>query len=347
MIIGVGLDARLGLDLGELGVVGRQAASLGFESLWTPATGVPDSFHICGQWGEASAEVTGSPIRTGISVVPAPRSWHPISLAVQAATVSLRTNGTFVLGIGTGGAGPQHFSAAGFPNRPIAVMRDYLSVLRKLLHGESVNYEGPALKVENVSIGSGFLPVPVYLAALGPQMLRLAGEAADGACLNWASPEQIAYSRAQIAAGATAAGRDPADVVVSMYIRICVDEDVDAARRALAVQVLGYAMVRPGGDPTLAYRGHFGRMGFEEELRDLEARRDEGATMDELADAVSDEMLLSVGYFGAPNGAAGAYKRLSEGLDETIVRVITARPGIEPVLEAMEALTPELIRAGR
>src|SRR5487761_1800675 len=203
MLIGVGLDGRLGLDLGELEVVGREAAGLGFESMWTPATGVPDSFHICGQWGEASAEVTGSPIRTGISVVPAPRSWHPISLAVQAATVSLRTIGTFVLGIGTGGAGPQHFAAAGFPNRPIAVMRDYLHVLRGLLHGETVNYEGPALNIKNTSIGADFAPVPVYLAALGPQMLRLAGEAADGVCLNWASPEQIAHSREQIAVGAT------------------------------------------------------------------------------------------------------------------------------------------------
>src|SRR5487761_1906982 len=173
MLIGVGLDGRLGLDLGELEVVGREAAGLGFESMWTPATGVPDSFHICGQWGEASAEETGSPIRTGISVVPAPRSWHPVSLAVQAATVSLRTNGTFVLGIGTGGAGPEHFAAAGFPNRPIAVMRDYLHVLRGLLHGETVNYEGPALNIKNTSIGADFAPVPVYLAALGPQMLRV------------------------------------------------------------------------------------------------------------------------------------------------------------------------------
>src|SRR5487761_2085011 len=290
MLIGVGLDGRLGLDLGELEVVGREAAGLGFESMWTPATGVPDSFHICGQWGEASAEETGSPIRTGISVVPAPRSWHPVSLAVQAATVSLRTNGTFVLGIGTGGAGPEHFAAAGFPNRPIAVMRDYLLVLKDLLAGESVNYEGPALKVHAPAIGQEFLPVPVYLAALGPQMLRLAGQAANGVCLNWASPEQIAYSRAEIAKGAASAGRDAEDVLVSMYIRICVDNDVAAARHALATQVLGYAMARPGADPALAYRGHFGRMGFDDELRELEARRDSGESMSDLADATSDEM---------------------------------------------------------
>lgn len=345
MIIGVGLDGRLGLNLAELDEMGRAAAELGFDSIWTPATGVPDSFHICGQWGEGSADVVGDSIRTGISVVPAPRSWHPVSLAVQAATVSLRCDGNFVLGIGTGGAGPEHFAAAGFPNRPIAVMRDYLLVLKDLLAGESVNYEGPALKVHAPAIGQEFSPVPVYLAALGPQMLRLAGEAANGVCLNWASPEQIAYSRAEIAKGAASAGRDAEDVLVSMYIRICVDNDVAAARHALATQVLGYAMARPGADPALAYRGHFGRMGFDDELRELEARRDSGESMSDLADATSDEMLLAVGYFGTPKGAAAAYAKLSVGLDETIVRIITARPGMEAVVETMEALTPELIRA--
>ncbi|HEY5274592.1 MAG TPA: LLM class flavin-dependent oxidoreductase [Acidimicrobiales bacterium] len=345
MIIGVGLDGRLGLSFSELGEMGREAARMGFESIWTPATGVPDSFHLCGAWAEGSKEVLGSALRTGISVVPAPRQWNPISLAVQAATVSVRSDGNFVLGIGTGGAGAAHFAAAGFPNRPIAVMRDYLTVLRGLLAGESMTYKGAALSVENTSIGSGFAPVPVYLAALGPQMLHLAGESADGACLNWASPEQIAWSRSELGNGAKAAGRNAGSLLLSMYIRVCVDDDVEAARRAFATQVLGYAMVRPGADRALAYRGHFGRMGFEEVLLDLEARRDAGASMAQLADAAPEEMLRAVGYFGPAKGAASAYAALSAGLDETIVRIITARPGTEAVLQTMEALTPALIRA--
>ena len=54
-------------------------------------------------------------------------------------------------------------------------------------------------------------PAPVYLAALGPQMLRLAGEVAEGALLNWATPERIAASRSRIAEGAVRAGRDPGE----------------------------------------------------------------------------------------------------------------------------------------
>jgi alkanesulfonate monooxygenase SsuD/methylene tetrahydromethanopterin reductase-like flavin-dependent oxidoreductase (luciferase family) len=345
MMLGVGLDGRLGLSFAELSEMGREAARLGFESMWTPATGVPDSFHVCGAWAEESRDVLGTSLRTGISVVPAPRQWNPVSLAVQAATVSVRSGGEFVLGIGSGGAGPEYFAAAGFPNRPIAVMRDYLTILRGLLAGESVTYEGAALSVKNTSIGHAFEPVPVYLAALGPQMLHLAGELADGVCLNWASPEQIAWSRSQLQAGAKAAGRDDKDLLVSMYIRVCIDDDVAAARRALAIQVLGYSLARPGVDKTLSYRGHFGRMGFEDVLLDLEARQEAGATMDELADAAPDEMLRAVGYFGPASEAASAFAELSIGLDESIARIVTARPGTSPVLEAMEALTPAKVRS--
>ncbi len=66
--------------------------------------------------------------------------------------------------------------------------------------------------------------------------------------------------------------------------------------------------------------------------------------MPELVAAASDEMLQAVGYYGPPGPAPAAFARLSAGLDETIVRIITARPGLDPVREAMAALTPVLIR---
>jgi hypothetical protein len=131
---------------------------------------------------------------------------------------------------------------------------------------------------------------------------------------------------------------------MTMYIRVCIDDDVAAARQALGAQVLGYAMGRPGIPQNAGYRGLFGQMGFDEELTELEERRDKGATLLELVAATPDEMLHSVGYYG-PAPAPAALARLSAGLDEAIVRVITARPGLEPVREAMAALTPTLIRA--
>src|SRR5271154_1095528 len=94
MLIGVGLDARLGLPFDQLRAAAREAGQLGFESLWTPAGGVPDSFHVCAAWSQDTS------LRTGISVVPAARMWTPMGLAVQAATLAQLSAGRFVLGLG-------------------------------------------------------------------------------------------------------------------------------------------------------------------------------------------------------------------------------------------------------
>ncbi len=349
MKIGVGLDARLGLPFDQLRAAGREAARLGFESLWTPAGGVPDAFHVCAAWSEDTS------LRTGISVVPAARMWTPLGLAAQAATLAQLSAGRFVLGLGTGGYGPEFWASVGLPDRPIAVMREYVTEVRGLLAGQQVT-AGPVVVragaapgapgwPRSASLGLAALPpAPVYLAALGPQMLRLAGEIADGALLNWATPERIAVSRELISTGAVRAARDPGAVPVTMYIRVCIDDDVVAARQAFGAQVLGYAMGQPGTPQSAGYRGLFTQMGFDAELGELERRRDRGAAMSELVDAASEEMLRAVGYYGPAAAAPAAFARLSAGLDEAIVRIITARPGLEPVGQAMAALTPALIR---
>jgi len=277
--------------------------------------------------------------------VPAALMWTPPALAVQAATVAQLSDNRFVLGLGTGGVGPGFWAAAGLPDRPIAVMRKYTTSVHDLLAGKSVSSDGLTLGPRTTALRAGGLPrVPVYLAALGPQMLRLAGEVADGALLNWATPDRIAVSREMVSDGARRAGRDPA-VPLTMYVRVCVDEDVAAARRAFGAQVLSYAMAAPGAPKSAGYRGMFGQMGFDGVLTELEGRRDDGAALPELVDAAPDERLRAVGYYGPAAGAARAYARFSAGLDETVVRIITVRPGPEPVIEAMSALTPASIRA--
>ena len=260
-----------------------------------------------------------------------------------------------MLGLGTGGYGPGFWESVGLPDRPIAVMREYVTEVCGLLAGEQVTAgrighgEGVSLAAPGwpraASLGVADLPpAPVYLAALGPQMLRLAGETADGALLNWATPERIAVSRARIDESAARAGRAPGSVPMTMYIRVCVDDDAAAARQAFGTQVLGYALGRPGVPDSAGYRGLFAQMGFDAELTELEQRRNRGAAMPELVAAASDEMLQAVGYYGPAAPAPAVFARLCAGLDEAIVRIVTARPGLEPVGAAMAALTPSLIR---
>jgi alkanesulfonate monooxygenase SsuD/methylene tetrahydromethanopterin reductase-like flavin-dependent oxidoreductase (luciferase family) len=346
-MIGVGLDARLGLPFDELKAAARQAKQLGFESLWTPAFGLPDAFHVCAAWSQETS------LRTGIAVVPAAQMWTPLALAAQTATLAQLSGGRFVLGLGTGGYGPGFWASVGQPNRPIAVMREYVTEVRDLLAGQQVT-AGKVISADSAgtlgwphsaSLAVRDLPsAPVYLAALGPQMLRLAGETADGALLNWATPDRIAASRTEIDAGAARAGRDPGSVPMTMYIRVCIDDDEAAARHALGAQVVGYALGRPGIPQDAGYRGLFTAMGFGDMLAELERRRDRGETTSELVAAAPDEMLQAVGYYGPAGPAPAAFAQLSAGLDEAIVRIITARPGLEPVRAAMAALTPSLIR---
>src|SRR5260370_5731158 len=127
MMIGVGLDARLGLPFDQLRGAAREAARLGFESLWTPAGGVPDAFHVCAAWSQDTS------LRTGISVVPAARMWTPLGLAAQTATLAQLSSGRFVLGVGTGGYRARGLAPAGPPNPPSAGVREEPNPRRALL----------------------------------------------------------------------------------------------------------------------------------------------------------------------------------------------------------------------
>jgi 5,10-methylenetetrahydromethanopterin reductase len=231
-----------------------------------------------------------SGLATGIAVAPL-SGWAVDELASVAKDTQRRCAGRFTLGVGSG-----RTTAA-----PIRVMREAVEALRPRFPGS------------------------IYLGALGPQMLRLSGERCDGAALNWCSAEQVAWSRERVAEGARRAGRDPRSVAIHEYIRVCVDEDESVARAAFAKMVLTYALARPGADKTKGYRGHFARMGFGSVLDDLESRRSAGASEDELAARFPDKFLRRVGYWGRPEGAREAFKKLAAGLDIAIVRLVPGR----------------------
>jgi alkanesulfonate monooxygenase SsuD/methylene tetrahydromethanopterin reductase-like flavin-dependent oxidoreductase (luciferase family) len=343
MEIGIGLDQGLGLQFPEQRDLAREAVRLGYASVWTPAGLSRDAFHICAQWSVQTRDLVPDGVKTGISVVPA-ATWPVPVLAATAATVGDLSRGRFVLGIGAGSAFYEPAQRSlGLPTyKPIPLMRDYLLTLRQLLLGQKVDYDGAVVHLHGVQLGFRPPPVPVYLAALGPKMLLLAGELADGVALNWCSSEQIAWSRARIAEGAQKAGRDPSQVRVVEYIRICVDDDEQAARRAFTKAMMGYAIARPGQSKEYSYRAHFARMGFDEALMELEARRDHGASELELIEHFPRELLLKVGYFGPASGAAAAFQRLAQGLDVAIVRVVAARPGLDSIAAVLNACRPEL-----
>ena len=84
-------------------------------------------------------------------------------------------------------------------------------------------------------------------------------------------------------------------------------------------------------------------MGYTAALAELDQMRQQGATPDEVADAFPPDLLKRVGYYGTPEGAAMAFRRLADGLDVAIVRVVAARSGIASVLAALHACRPEWV----
>ena len=342
--VGLGLDFSLGLTFEDQQTLAREAASLGYASLWTPEGAGLDSFQLCALRWRASAEVVEGGLGTGIGVCPiAYRT--PMAFAMSAGTVSAQSGGRFALGIGSGGIyRADARRQLGLPRRStLGVMREYVSAVRGLLAGESVTLQGEAVRYEGAQLGFRPPPTPVLVGALGPEMIRLGGEAGDGAVLNWCDPERVGWSRERLNEGAARAGKSPDDVRLVEYIRICVDEDADVARQSYAQSLMGYALGASVPSERLrrfAYRAHFERMGFTEALAGLDRMRERGAPAAEVAAAMPEELLTRVGYYGPASGARAAFETLAEGLDTAIVRVVAARPGLESVRAVMAACAP-------
>lgn len=353
MDIGVGLDPTLGLNLDTQYELSREAARLGYQSIWTPEGTGQDSYQMCLMRWSATNEIVEGGLETGIAVSPV--VWRtPTAFAMAGGTVSQMTGGKFIMGIGAGGAyRPNDRKTMNLPKMSaLGLMRDYLTIIRALVRGEKVEHHGEVATLSGTRLAIRPAPeTPVYLGALGPKMLELSGELSDGAALNWCAPEQVEWSRAQIEKGASKIGRDPSEIKVSEYIRVCVDQDEEKARIALAKATMQYALgatVPSDRERTFGYRAHFERMGFASELARLDEMRRKGASRDEVAEAFPESILRSVAYFGKPEQASSEFARLSKGLDNAIVRVVSSRPGtVEGTLDVMKACAPDKIRAHR
>ena len=186
----------------------------------------------------AAAAVTRR-VRLGIGIMN-PFSAHPAELAMHAATLQEVSDGRFLLGIG---AGAEEFLAwAGLTRpRPLSAAREAVLACRALLERGSpardpagaswqpeahLRWDGPA--------------VPIYLGAMGPKMLALGGQVADGVLGLSFPPERAAASAAIVRAAAAAAGRDPASVDVPACFWCSIDDDPERAAAPLAEKLAYY-----------------------------------------------------------------------------------------------------------
>jgi F420-dependent oxidoreductase-like protein len=133
-------------------------------------------------------------------------------------------------------------------DRPAAHVREYLSVLRPLLRGEHVDHHGQSLTAVGQIGVPDAMPPSVLLAALGPVMLRIAGELADGTVTVWTGPQTIAdYIAPTITRAAEQAGRPAPRIVASIIVSVTSDPDgireQIAARLGAAGQLPSYRTI--------------------------------------------------------------------------------------------------------
>lgn len=246
----------------------REAAAAGIAALWLPQAYGLDALTALAVIGREVPDV-----RLGASVLPVqPR--HPLVLAGHARTVQAAIGGRLVLGLGV--SHPGLIEPYGFAfDEPVARLREHLDVLRPTLRDEPVEYAGRFVAASTTGVATG-VPgaapeVPVILGALGPRMLRLAGEAADGTMTFLAGPRTVAdHVVPRIRRAAAEAGRPDPRVVMGLPVAITgrVAELRDEVSRSLA----GYAelpsyrgvLEREGVDGA----GALAILGSEEEVAD-------------------------------------------------------------------------------
>ena len=226
-----------------------------------------------------------SRIELGTAVVPL-QSRHPVALGQQALSVQAVCGGRFSLGVG-----PSHHwivdDMLGLPyEQPAKVVEDYLDVFDAMFAGPSpVDVENDRFRIHNPLDITDLAPIPVLLAALGPVMLRIAGERADGTVL-WMADE-TRDRRARRARGSrrrprARAGRRRGSSPASPVVPVRADE-VDAARER-ANRILGHAEYSPNYQRLLeqgdaADVGDMAAMGTEADVeRRLRSYADAGTT---------------------------------------------------------------------
>ena len=225
------------------------AENAGMDTAWIPQ--VPNDFDALLAVALMGTRTTR--IELGTAVVPL-QAQHPIALARQALSTQAATGGRLALGVG-----PSHHwiiqDMLGLPyEKPAGYTRDYLEVLQAAFAGPGpVDVENEHFTVHNPLDLAPVAPLPVFVAALGPVMLALAGEHADGTVL-WMADERAVSDHVvpRITKAADNAGRPAPRIVAGIPVCLCAANEVDTARER-ANRILGEAEVSPNYQRLLDY----------------------------------------------------------------------------------------------
>ncbi len=260
--------ARLGIVLAGFAsrpaadfiAVAREAEARGYHTAWVGETAGYDAITLMTVIATHTER-----LHVGSAVVPV-QTRTPVVLGLSAASLNHLSNGRALLGLGLSSriiVGDWH----GLPfANSLQQVRETVEIVRRVAAGERVNFEGAYFRVKNFRMTAPppARPVRVVLAALGPEMLELAGEVADGVVLNWIPPEAVPASVRHLEAGARKAGRTLDGFEIASFVRTCVTDEPASARETLARDITGYAIVD-------VYASFFRGAGFAAEVDAVQA----------------------------------------------------------------------------
>ncbi len=283
-------EVKLGLHLSGLAqtpALIKEAEDLGYSSLWIAEVSGPDAFVSL-----AAVALRSSRAELATGVVPI-QIRTPGAMAMGYLTINELSGGRAIAGLGV--SSPiivERWHGASY-RKPVTAMRECVTIMRQLFTEGRSKFAGEIYKCD-FRLGmprTAKRPPKIYLGALNAPMLRLAGEIADGVLMNYSPPEAIPPMVAEIAAGAAKAGRNPAEIDVGIYVRMCITEEEDKAIEAFKRELASYTFVD-------SYNKMFARYGLAEEFAEVRRLWNEGKR-DQAPGAISAGSARKIAVFGS------------------------------------------------
>jgi probable F420-dependent oxidoreductase len=292
----------------------EEIAALGFTDVWSAEATATDGFTpltLAAAWAPS--------LRCGIAIAPA-FTRGPALLAQTAASLADAAPGRFALGVGASSpAIVERWNAIPFEHA-FERTRDVVRFLRRALTGEKVTERYDTFTVEGFRLG--VVPEqapPILVAALRPRMLRLAGEEADGAIVNWLSADDVAQVAPHVG------GKE----IVARIFVVPTDR-FDDVRAIAARQITSYLTV----DAYARFQQWLGRDAALQPMWDAWAAGDRARALELVPDEVIDELVV----WGTPERIRARVERYVEHGVTTTAPLILAHG--DPVRDALHWLAP-------
>jgi probable F420-dependent oxidoreductase len=274
----------------------KRADALGFEAAYVTHIAGRDSLTVLAAYASATER-----IKLGTGVVPI-FSRAPVTMAQTAATIDELSGGRMVLGLGVSHKVTVENWYDAEISKPVSQMREYVSIVRAILAGEAAP-EGEFFNTRFQFMGyRARADLPIKIAALSPNMLRLAGEIGDGVMLWLCNPDYVRdVVIRHVREGRERAGKSMEGFDVVAAVPVGLIDDAQAARDRMRQELVTYASLP-------FYRAMLEGSGFGDDLKAF----DEGMQAGDVERAkagLSDAMIDSLAGIGGPDEVRGAVER--------------------------------------